>query len=71
MYKVITAFSDLTDTVTTKSGQVCYVYEVGDTYPRRGVKPTAERIKELSGKENKRGVPLIKEIKKGANKASK
>lgn len=35
-------------------------YFPGDTYPRRGLKPTAERLEELSTDRNRRGVPLIK-----------
>lgn len=44
-------------------------YEAGDIYPRKGYEPSAERIKELSGYNNKQGVPLIKAVKaeKAAN----
>lgn len=35
-------------------------YFPGDAYPRRGLKPTAERLEELSTDRNRRGVPLIK-----------
>lgn len=51
MYKVIKLFADLED----KN----HVYNPGDVYPREGLKVTDERIKELSGSENKRGEPLI------------
>ena len=54
MYKVIYKFADLEDD--------SYVYEVGDTYPRKGLNPTDERIGELSGFENKIGKPLIEKI---------
>ena len=54
MYKVIVMFTDL------KDGN--HKYEVGDTYPRKGYKPSLVRIKELSTKENKRGKALIEEI---------
>jgi hypothetical protein len=60
MFKVIKYFTDLQD----KN----YAYNVGDTFPRRGVKVTDARIKELSGKQNKQGVPLIKEVKQTKKK---
>lgn len=52
MYKVIVYFEDLQD----KN----YPYKVGDTYPRKGLKPTHERIEELASGKNIRGIPLIK-----------
>lgn len=39
-----------------------YAYNVGDEYPRKGYKPTDERIAELSGNGNKRGVAVIEKI---------
>lgn len=60
MYKVIKAFYDLEDVKKTKSGNVYYEYNVGDTYPRNGLNPSEERIAELSGENNKQGTPLIK-----------
>jgi hypothetical protein len=54
MYKVIRYFTDLQDNE--------YIYREGDTYPREGIEPTESRIAELSGKFNKQGVPLIKEV---------
>ena len=60
MYKVIKAFADLQDVKKTKSGNIYFEYEVGDTYPRKGVSPTEDRIAELSGCDNKQGTPLIK-----------
>ena len=59
MYKVVQFFHDLQDYTTTKNGTVYHAYDVGDTYPRRGYDPSEERIKELSGKDNIRGVTLI------------
>lgn len=59
MYKVVQFFHDLQDYTTTKNGTVYHAYDVGDTYPRRGYEPSEERIKELSGKDNIRGVTLI------------
>lgn len=58
-YKVIKFFHDLQDTVKTKGGEVCHAYHVGDIYPREGYKPSAERIAELAGSDNKQGTPLI------------
>lgn len=55
MFKVIKFFTDLQD------GN--YPYEVNDTFPRKGLEVTEERLVELSGSENKQGEPLIKEVK--------
>jgi hypothetical protein len=55
MYKVVKLFTDLQDNN--------YRYEVGDEYPRLGLKPSIARIAELSGSNNKQGIPLIEEIK--------
>lgn len=60
MFEVIKYFTDLRD----KN----YAYNVGDTFPRKGVKVTDARIKELSGKQNKQGVPLIKEVEQEKKK---
>ena len=54
MYKVVVMFTDL------KDGN--HKYEVGDTYPREGYKPSLVRVKELSTNENKRGIALIEEV---------
>lgn len=51
MYKVIKLFTDLTDGNHT--------YNVGDIYPRNGVKVSEERIKVLSSSDNLQGQPLI------------
>lgn len=61
-YKVIRFFHDLQDTVNTKCGKIYHAYNVGDTYPRKGYKPSEDRIAELAGKDNKQGVPLIQII---------
>lgn len=50
-YKVLVMFEDLEDNR--------HRYEVGDTYPRHGLKPTAARVAELKSTENKRGLKLI------------
>ena len=60
MYKVIRYFTDLQD-----DG---YAYNVGDEFPHKGMTVTKERIAELSGSENKQGVPLIAEVKQKRTK---
>lgn len=54
MYKVIRLFTDLQD-----NG---HKYEVGDEYPRLGLKPSLARIAELSGSDNRQKTPLIVEV---------
>lgn len=63
MYKVIKRFHDLQDVTKTKGGKIYHEYNVGDEYPRKGFKVSDERLKELSGNDNKQGSPLIEEIK--------
>lgn len=66
MYRVIAYFTDLQDND--------YPYSVGDTFPRAGVTASDERIAELAGKYNKRGIPLIEAVeaeKKAAPKRKK
>lgn len=63
MHKVIKCFHDLQDVTNTKSGNVYHEYKVGDEFPRKGFKVSDERLKELSGKDNKQGKPLIEEVK--------
>ena len=55
MFKVIKFFTDLQDGNNP--------YEVGDTFPRKGLEVAEERLAELSGSENKQGEPLMKEVK--------
>lgn len=55
-YEVIAYFTDLQD------GN--HPYNVGETYPRKGLKPTAKRIEELSTAKNRQGIPLIKAVEK-------
>lgn len=54
MYEVIHYFTDLTD------GYMAY--HTGDKFPRDGVTVSDERIDELSGSNNKLGMPLIKKV---------
>ena len=39
-----------------------FAYNVGDEYPRKGLSVLPSRIKELAGKKNRQGCPLIEEI---------
>lgn len=50
-YRVITYFADLEDNN--------YVYHTGDAFPRDGKDVKPSRLVELSGSDNKRGIPLI------------
>ena len=59
MYRVIEYFTDLQDKE--------HEYRVGDTFPREGVNASPARIKELSSKKNRRGIPLIKKVSKPDN----
>lgn len=54
-YKVIKYFTDLQD------GN--HPYNAGDEFPRKGVDVSKARLKELSGNDNKQGVPLIEEVR--------
>ena len=54
MYKVISYFTDLQDHN--------HPYNVGDIFPRNGLKVSEERLKELSSNKNKQNKPLIKLI---------
>lgn len=55
MYRVIAFFIDLQD------GE--HPYNVGDAFPREGRTVSEERIRELSGCNNKRRMPLIELVK--------
>lgn len=55
MYVVKVFFTDLQDNN--------HAYNVGDTFPRDGMIVTPDRIKELSGTQNKRGIALIEEVR--------
>ena len=68
MYKVIKFFVDLQDNNQP--------YNIGDTYPRKGLNVSEERLAELASDNNKQGVPLIELIaseapKKAAKKTAK
>lgn len=53
-YRVIYDFVDLSDEAKT-------IYHTGDSFPRKGMKVDADRIRELSTNSNKIGQPLIVE----------
>lgn len=61
MYKVVRLFTDLQDDN--------HLYNVGDCYPRDGLKVSEERIKELSSDKNLLNAPLI--VKEQAKKQEK
>jgi len=63
MYKVIKYFTDKDDNR--------HPYEVGSTFPRKGLEVTKERLAELAGNYNKQGQPLIQLVKKAAPKKKK
>lgn len=54
-YKVIRSFKEL-----KHDG---HIYEVGDTYPKKGSKATKARLKELSTTNNKYQKVYIEEVK--------
>lgn len=56
MYEVIRIFKDLQD--------FDHFYNVGDTFPRKGMTVSKERLKELSSSNNKQHRPLIRKIAK-------
>lgn len=60
-YRVIEYFTDLQD-----GG---HAYSVGDNFPREGVQVSDDRLKELSGADNKRGKPLIEAVEVQKTKA--
>lgn len=59
MYEVIRAFRDLTDDNR--------LYQVGDKYPAKGVKPTKTRVKELLTGSNRMGKVYLREIEDTAD----
>ena len=63
MYKVIKYFTDMQDNN--------HPYNVGDTYPRKGLNVQANRTAELSSKHNRQGVPLIEKIEEPPKKKTK
>lgn len=63
MYKVIKFFTDLQDNN--------YNYHAGDNYPRIGYLPSAERLEELMGSNNRQGVPLIQLVEEVAEEKPK
>ena len=62
MYKVIKFFCDLQDNNRP--------YEIGDTFPRKGLSVTYERIAELSSDKNRLGSPVIELVEKAEKKTT-
>lgn len=62
MYRVIKMFTDLQD-----KG---YRYNVGDTYPRKGLTADKKRIEQLSSAKNRQKTALIEEVAEKVEKAS-
>lgn len=54
-YRAVTYFTDLLDHA--------HEYHAGDPYPRKGLSVSPGRLRELAGNSNRRGIPLIEEIK--------
>lgn len=63
MYKVIKHFVDLQDNN--------HKYDVGDTYPRKGLNVLQSRINELASDKNLQKTPLIEEIPEAEEKPKK
>ena len=63
MYKVIKHFVDLQDNN--------HKYDVGDTYPRKGLNVLQSRINELASHKNKQKTPLIEEVPEKVEKPKK
>lgn len=63
MYKVIKHFIDLQDNN--------YKYDVGDTYPRKGLNVLQSRINELASDKNLQKTPLIEETPEAEEKTKK
>lgn len=64
MYKVVKYFTDLQDNNRA--------YNVGDTFPHADASyPVSEnRLAELAGSENKRGIPLIEFVAEAADEVA-
>ena len=63
MFRVIKHFVDLQDNN--------YKYDVGDTYPRKGLNVLQSRINELASNNNLQKTPLIEEIPENAEEPKK
>lgn len=62
-YKAVTMFTDLHDKD--------YRYEAGDTFPRKGIEVTQERLDELASSDNKRKEVLIEAVEDNKPKVQK
>lgn len=61
-YVAIHRFADTQDTTKVKGGEIAYIYDVGDAYPRPGKRVSKARIEELAGADNAPGYPLIQAV---------
>lgn len=61
MYKAIVNFVDLQDNN--------YRYHTGDTFPRKGIEVSAERLEELATDKNRRHKPVIEKVEEKKVKA--
>ena len=68
MYIVTKSFDDLCDPQGVR-GRSYHRYKPGDVYPRRGYKPTSERVRALLSGDNALGVSLIEIKGSGQEKA--
>ena len=62
MWRVTADFADLSD-----GG---YVYHAGDNYPRSGM-ADPQRVAQLAGRNNKRGMPLIEPVPAASERQAK
>jgi hypothetical protein len=62
LYKVIKHFVDLQDNN--------HKYDIGDTYPRKGLNVLQSRINELASNKNLQKIPLIEEVEEKKVKKS-
>lgn len=61
MYRALTNFTDSQDNFQP--------YKAGDIFPRKGFKVSEERLAELSGSNNRRGIPVIEFVEAPEKKA--
>ena len=60
MFTVIKSFYDLHDLRIVSGVREHHLYKPGDIYPRKGYKPSSERVRSLLSEDNPLGTPLIR-----------
>ncbi len=60
MFTVIKSFYDLHDLRIVSGNREYHLYKPGDIYPRKGYKPSSERVRSLLSEDNPLGTPLIR-----------